>query len=250
MGARLMARRRSLKPLYPLKRLSGFESQAPSHIKEVNMKTDNEIIDLFSSLCSFEDMNGINPILKNIILPLNNHLENFSIGNDKIVLLFKDYPYVIKFTYRNNSNKSFYKFSKDFIFIREKSFMQFLQISNSCLKQLFLPIEKLNFIAYPLYKQRKIEVIKTRFDKPYVPNSKTQWLKEFCINNNLDGYFVMKILQTPYLVLWLYDLKTAYDENTLFSLLLLLNSLPGYDLQSENLGYLNEKPVLIDSIFG
>ena len=27
-------------------------------------------------------MNGINPILKNIILPLNDYLENFSIGNE------------------------------------------------------------------------------------------------------------------------------------------------------------------------
>lgn len=213
------------------------------------MKTDKEIIDLFSSLCSFEDMNGVNPILKNIILPLNDYLENFSVGNDKIVLLFKDYPYVIKFTYRTNSNKSSYKFSKDYIFIREKSFIQFLQTSNSCLKQLFLPIEKLNFNSYPLYKQKRVETIKTKFDKPYVPNIKTQSLKNFCMVNNFNGYFIMKILQSPYLVLWLWDLKNYYNENILFLFLLLLNSLPDYDLQSENLGYLNGAPVLIDSIF-
>lgn len=174
-----------------------------------------EILNLMRKKCNFVDEIAEDTFEKNIVIPLLDEMNlSYCFGATKLVIIPENTSFVIKIpfssTITNNQYEPIIDYCDAEMRIYNKSKIE------KC-ENFFLPLELIGKInGYPIYRQEKAEIEKNDTDLLILSMKQTVWYKIAQEKENFECF--LNFCKTEHIM----------------------------DLRSENLGYYNNEPVVID----
>lgn len=209
---------------------------------------ERTILDMLEKYCCFEPDLSDESYYNDIVNPLLNNIDetkcwDYAAGATKVALFFEGYPYVIKIPFYGEigtEDGMFHEFKKaelnkegawDYLKAEKRIFKSAIEKG---LDFLFAPVELIGYVDnHPIYQQPLVE---TFYNRDPAVEEEDKRVDNFLLKHNIN--FSCR----P----WLYVVKEFYSFDIVTQLLYFLDELECADFHSDNVGFINDRPVLLD----
>lgn len=212
-------------------------------------------VDLFFKDCHFLTEKNLSSFLRYIDTSVFHNGYDFDCGASKLVILPKNANFVIKLPLTGRIRSGIYTPFTGAISKEENwdycavELERYKQAKNTGFEECLAKIYLIGYIGdYPIYLQEKADIFSKKFEynnkidfDTYVKSNKTA--KKLYSNKNEYLFSKTELFNTPK---WITDFYLFYGEDIFLDFMNFIIKNQWEDLHSDNIGYIKNRPVLID----